>query len=103
MTMPVPRTSLAVAAASLVAIAGGAAGPFCYVRHCASKVGGPDQYVVVTLRLTGGGARVPLSLTDVTMAFEVETPVLYVARGQRPPAFTAQIAYTGTGRLVGRW
>ena len=92
-----------VARRAYQAAAGGATGEVYYVRHFASKVGAPDQFVVVTLRLTGGGARVPLSLTDVTMAFDVETPVLYVARGERPPPFAAQMTYTGTGRLVGRW
>jgi hypothetical protein len=59
--------------------------------------------VVVICRLTGGGARVPLSLTDVTLAFAIETPVMYLAAGQPPPSFSARITYTGTGRLVGRW
>jgi hypothetical protein len=85
------------------AAAAGAVAPFFYVRRFVSTVGGPDQYVVVICRLTGGGARVPLSLTDVTLAFVVETPVLYLAAGQPRPSFSARIVYTGTGRLVGRW
>ncbi|MGH7469298.1 MAG: hypothetical protein ACRENP_15205 [Longimicrobiales bacterium] len=85
------------------AAAAGALAPFFYVRRFISNTGGPDQYVAVTCRLSGGGARVPLSLTDVTLAFEVETPVLHLAVGQAPPAFAARIVYTGTGRLVGRW
>ncbi len=85
------------------AAAAGAVAPFFYVRRFISTTGGPDQYVAVTCRLTGGGARVPLSLTDVTLAFAVETPVMYLAAGQSPPSFAAQIVYTGTGRLVGRW
>jgi len=85
------------------AAAAGAVAPFFYVRRFISNAGGPDQYVAVTCRLTGGGARVPLSLTDVTLAFAVETPVLYLAPGQSPPSLSARIAYTGTGRLVGRW
>jgi len=58
-----------VARRAYQAAAGGATGEVYYVRHFASKVGAPDQFVVVTLRLTGGGARGPLSLTDATMAF----------------------------------
>src|SRR5690606_10976638 len=61
------------------------------------------QYVAVTCRLTGGGARTPLSLTDVTIAFNSNKPVLQVATGELLPAIDAHIAYTGTGRLTGRW
>ena len=85
------------------AAAAGALAPFFYVRRFVSTTGGADQYVAVTCRLSGGGARVPFSLTDVTLSFDIETPVLYVPAGQAPPAFSARIAYTGTGRLVGRW
>ena len=42
----------------------GATSTFFYVRRFRNTAG-PDQYVVVTCRLTGGGARVPLALTDV--------------------------------------
>ncbi len=85
------------------AAAAGAVAPFFYVRRFVSTRGAPDQYVAVTCRLTGGGARVPLSLTNVNVAFAVETPVLQVPAGQSPPPLRAKIAYTGTGRLVGRW
>jgi hypothetical protein len=68
-----------------------------------STAGARDQYVAVTCRMAGGGARVPLSLTDVRLAFEVETPVLFIAAGTVPPPVSAEITYTGTGRLVGRW
>jgi hypothetical protein len=68
-----------------------------------STAGGPDEYVAVTCRLAGGGARVPFALTDVTVAFDVETPVLFVAPGAALPAVSADIAYNGTGRLRGRW
>lgn len=53
--------------------------------------------------MAGGGARVPFSLLDVEMGFDVEAPVLYVRNGDRPPAVRARIAYNGTGRLRGRW
>jgi hypothetical protein len=76
---------------------------FFYVRRFVSSVGLPDEYVFVDCRLTGGGADVPLSLTDVTLAFTSETPVLFVHPGDKPPPLSAKITYTGTGQLVGRW
>jgi hypothetical protein len=44
-----------------------------------------------------------LSLTDVRLAFAGEASVLAVRPGQTPPSLAAEITYTGTGRLVGRW
>jgi len=82
--------------------AGGDAG-FFYVRRFSSAAGGPDQYVAVTCRMAGGGARVPFSLLDVELGFEVDEPVLFVRTGDRPPPVRARIAYNGTGRLRGRW
>jgi hypothetical protein len=76
---------------------------FFYVRRFIGGAGRPDQYVAVTCRMAGGGARVPLALTDVRLAFEVETPVLFVSAGATLPPLSAEITYTGTGRLVGRW
>jgi hypothetical protein len=77
---------------------------FFYVRRFVSTVGGQDQYVPVTLRLTGGGARVPLSLTDVKLQFaDVDAPVLFIKAGEKLPTISADITYTGTGRLKGRW
>ena len=76
---------------------------FYYVRRFTSRSGAPDQYVPVTCRMAGGGARVPLALTDVTVAFDVETPVLFLSAGSVPPAVVAEIRYNGTGRLRGRW
>jgi hypothetical protein len=76
---------------------------FFYVRRFVSSAGLPDEYVFVDCRLTGGGADVPLSLTDVTLAFTSETPVLFVHPGDKPPPLSAKITYTGTGQLVGRW
>lgn len=76
---------------------------FFYVRHFLGTGSLPDQYVFVTCRLAGGGARVPLSLVDVKLAFAVETPVLFVNSRDELPALTADITYTGTGRLQGRW
>jgi hypothetical protein len=76
---------------------------FFYVRRFVSATGGPDEYVAVTCRLTGGGARVPFALTDVQVDFEPATPVLFVRPGVTPPALAAKIRYNGTGHLTGRW
>jgi len=81
----------------------GADSRFFYVRRFASTVGGPSQFVAVTCRLTGGGARTPFSLTDVRLAFDVDSPVLLVKPGEAVPRIKADITYTGTGRLKGRW
>jgi hypothetical protein len=76
---------------------------FFYVRRFVSASGAPDEYVAVTCRLAGGGARVPFALTDVTVSFGVTAPVLFVEPGSMLPTFSADIAYNGTGRLRGRW
>ena len=82
----------------------GADSRFFYVRRFVDPTGlGPDQYVAVTCRLTAGGARTPLALLDVQLAFAGDEPVLAVRTGDAPPPVEARIAYTGTGRLVGRW
>lgn len=82
----------------------GAESSFFYVRRFIDPTGvGPDQYVTVTCRLTGGGARVPLALLDVDIQFATEVPVLVVEAGQTPPPISARILYNGTGRLQGRW
>ncbi len=76
---------------------------FFYVRRFVSTVGGPDEYVFVTCRMAGGGARVPLALLDVQLAFDVDSPVTAVARGSTAPAASAVIHYNGSGQLIGRW
>jgi hypothetical protein len=77
---------------------------FFYVRHFVSTRGERDEYVAVTCRLTGGGARVPLSLTNIKLAFEgIDTPVLFIKVGEKLPEIKAEITYTGSGRLKGRW
>jgi hypothetical protein len=81
----------------------GEAAAFFYVRRFVASDGRPDQYVRVTCRLTAGGAGVPLSLVDVRLAFDVETPILAVRAGETLPRLSAAITYTGTGRLKGRW
>jgi hypothetical protein len=57
----------------------------------------------VTCRLTGGGARVPFSLTDVHLEFDGDDALPFIAPGDTLPQISARIRYTGTGRLVGRW
>jgi hypothetical protein len=91
----------------------GSVSSFFYVRHFINLGGGPDQgaggpdeYVPVTCRLSGGGARTPFALTDVKVSFDTEAAensIVFVAPGRKPPAIKARIAYNGTGRLRGRW
>jgi hypothetical protein len=81
----------------------GATSTFFYVRRFQSLTGGPDEYVAVTCRLTGGGARSPFSLTDVHLQFDGQDVIPFVTPGESPPRVAARIAYTGTGRLTGRW
>lgn len=81
----------------------GAGSAFYYVRRFRSETGGADQYVAVTCRLTGGGARAPLSLTDVRLTFGSDANIIQVGPGEPLPAFQAEVSYTGTGRLTGRW
>lgn len=76
---------------------------FYYVRRFVNRSGGPDQYVAVTCRLSGGGARMPLALTDVQLQVAGDLPLLAVPQGAEVPPLEARIAYTGSGRLVGRW
>src|SRR5690606_22454054 len=58
---------------------------FFYVRRFVSTVGGPDEYVFVTCRLAGGGARVPLALLDVRLSFAVERSAPAIKRGMAAP------------------
>jgi hypothetical protein len=81
----------------------GSKSSFFYVRRFVSASGGPDEYVAVTCRLAGGGARVPFALTDVALTFDAQTPVLFVEPESMVPPLKADIAYNGTGRLRGRW
>lgn len=92
-----------VARRAYQAAADGATSSFFYVRRFRSTAGGPDEYVAVTCRLSGGGARTPLSLTDVRIGFGTDAPILQLVQGEPAPAFEAEITYTGTGRLRGRW
>lgn len=82
----------------------GATATFYYVRRFVSTAGGPDEYVPVTLRLSGNGAAVPFSITNVRLLWDGgNKTVPFVKSGERLPRITAEIFYTGTGRLIGRW
>ncbi len=86
------------------AAANGANSAFFYVRRFTGN--GPDEYVVVTCRMAGGGARVPFALIKVVPYFVTDsgkTPVRLLAIGQQPPAVAATLYYNGSGRLKGRW
>jgi len=84
----------------------GAVSSFFYVRRFINTAGGPDEFVPVTCRLSGGGARTPFALTDVKVSFNSRTAdsaVVQIEPGKKPPAIKAEISYNGTGRLRGRW
>ncbi len=77
---------------------------FYYVRHFISTVGGLDEYVPVTIRLSGNGAGVPFSLTAVKLQWLDGIKVVpFIKPDEDLPKITAEIRYTGTGRLKGRW
>jgi hypothetical protein len=84
----------------------GAVSSFFYVRRFVNTTGGRDEYVPVTCRLSGGGARTPFALTDVKVSFEPrnsDNAIVQVRPGMKPPPIKAEIVYNGTGRLRGRW
>jgi hypothetical protein len=82
----------------------GATATFFYVRRFALPAGGPDEYVPVTLRLAGNGAAVPFSITSVRLLWDGgNKTVPFVKSGESLPRITAEIFYTGSGRLIGRW
>jgi hypothetical protein len=83
--------------------ASGAEATFFYVRRFVSLTGGPDEFVPVTIRLSGNGAAVSFSITDVKLVWGVNKPVLLVKADEKLPRIEAEIKYTGTGRLKGRW
>ena len=76
---------------------------FFYVRRFINNTTGASEFVFVTCRMAGGGARVPFALLDVRIAFAKERPVLEVALNEQLPPLAAEIHYNGTGRLKGRW
>jgi len=76
---------------------------FFYVRRFINTAGGPDEFVSVTCRMSGGGPRTPFSLTDVKLSFAVDKPILLLKTDESVPPVKAEIRYNGTGRLKGRW
>jgi hypothetical protein len=85
---------------------------FFYVRRLVSDAGGPDQFVVVTMRLMGNGAGAPFSLTDVQLDFGSgkgprangqDPQALFVEPDGKVPPLHAEIRYTGAGTWRGRW
>lgn len=82
----------------------GSRATFFYVRRFVLPAGGPDEYVAVTLRLGGNGAGVPFSITNVRLLWDGgNKTVPFVKSGERLPRISAEIFYTGSGRLIGRW
>jgi hypothetical protein len=81
----------------------GAVSSFYYVRRFSSSAGKPDEYIPIVCRLTGPGAKVPLALTGVKLRFSSDKLVLSTPVGEPPPPLFAELTYTGTGRLIGRW
>jgi len=99
MTLPA-----SVARRAYQAAVNGATSSFFFVRRFVSTVGGPDEFVVVTCRMSGGTAGSPFSLTNVVLGFSgSEKPILFAREGEKLPPIEARISYTGTGRLKGRW
>lgn len=99
MTLPASVSRRAYQAA-----AGGAVSSFFFVRRFVSTVGGPDEFVVVACRMSGGMSGSPFSLTNVEIGFSgVDKPILFSRLGEKLPQIEAEITYTGTGRLKGRW
>ena len=83
----------------------GESSEFFYVRQF-RNASGAFEYIAVTCRMAGGGARVPLALTSVDVSFETdrqESAVQVMARDQVAPPMSAVIHYNGSGRLKGRW
>lgn len=83
----------------------GEASQFFYVREFKNEAG-VSQFIAVTCRMAGGGARVPLALTGVRMAFELDEAkraVQVLAKDASAPPLGATIQYNGSGRLKGRW
>ncbi len=83
---------------------GGNDARFFYVKHFISTNGGQDEFIPVTIRLGGNGAGVPFSLTGVKLQWQDgEKVVPFIKPSAKLPKINAEIRYTGTGRLKGRW
>lgn len=56
--------------------------------------------------MAGGGARVPLALTNIDLVFrnkDGDRPVMLISQNSITPNIGANISYNGSGRLKGRW
>jgi hypothetical protein len=93
----------AVARRAYADAASGAEATFFYVRRFVSTEGAPDEFVPVTIRLSGNGAAVPFSITEVSLSWGTNKPVMLIRPDEKLPTVKAEIKYTGTGRLKGRW
>ncbi len=80
-------------------------GTFFYVRRfTATKGNAPDEFVPVMLRLSGNGAAAPFSLINVRLLWDDgKKTIPFIKSNEALPTITAEILYTGTGRLTGRW
>jgi hypothetical protein len=76
---------------------------FYYVRRFSSNAGNRDEYIPIICRLAGRGSKTPLAITEVKLSFASKKNVLSTPVGQAPPPLHADLTYTGTGRLIGRW
>lgn len=77
---------------------------FFYVRRFVRRATLREVGVAVTIRLSGNGAGIPFSLTEVKLKWGAAArPILFVKTGEELPRIQAEITYTGTGRLKGRW
>lgn len=85
------------------AAAAGARSTFFYVRRFINTKGGPDEFVVVTCELGGGGARSLFAFTSVVLSYEGNDNLPTVRQGAVPPSVSATLQYNGTGQLHGRW
>ena len=82
----------------------GASSEFFYVRQFVNN--GVNTFVTVTCRMGGGGARTPLSITNVDLDFNNSSSrkaVTLVKQGEMLNQFSATINFTGAGLLKGRW
>lgn len=82
----------------------GASSEFFYIRQFNNN--GVNTYVTVTCRMGGGGARTPLALTKVDLDFSGDgyrQAVTLIKQSTVVPEFSAEISFTGSGLIKGRW
>jgi hypothetical protein len=93
-----------IARRAYLKVAGGKRNRFFYVRRFINSTTFREAAVPVTLQLSGNGADVPLSLTEVKLKWgDVAKPIIFIKTTDELPQVKAEIIYTGTGRLKGRW